>query len=134
VKAPSKRVDLSGLRVLVVDDEPDTREVLTVALHIYGADVRAVESTADALEAFDEWKPDVLISDLGMPGEDGYALIRKLREQGSDIPAAALTAYAGERDRQRTLSAGYQAHIPKPVDPLTLAAAVAVLAKQAKRA
>jgi PAS domain S-box-containing protein len=125
--------DLTGLRVLVVDDEQDTREVLTLALHLYGANVRAANSTADALEAFIEWKPNVLISDLGMPGEDGYTLIRKVREQGSDIPAAALTAYAGEQDRQRALSAGYQTHIPKPVDPLTLAAAVAVLANQKKR-
>jgi PAS domain S-box-containing protein len=130
--------DLTGLRVLVVDDEPDTREILSLLLTQFGADIRCAASSADALEAFLEWKPNVLISDLGMPIEDGYALIRKVRalspEQGGNIPAAALTAYVREEDRLRALSAGYQTHIPKPVDPATLAAVVARLTKRAKRA
>jgi PAS domain S-box-containing protein len=130
--------DLTGLRVLVVDDEPDAREILSIALSRYGAEVRAAASSAEALEAFLEWKPDVLISDLGMPGEDGFALIRKVRaltpEQGGHIPAAALTAYVREEDRFLALSAGYETHIPKPVDPTTLAAAVAGMMKKAKKA
>ena len=128
------RLDLSGLRVLVVDDEPDTLEVLCLVLNQYGAKVCAAASSADALAAFLEWKPNVLVSDLGLPGEDGFALICKVRaltpEQGGNIPAAALTAYVREEDRLRALAAGYQTHIPKPVDPTTLAAAVASLAKR----
>jgi len=122
-------MDIRGLRVLIVDDDTDTLEVLRVVLKQYGAQVRIAVSTADALEVFHEWKPDVLISDLGMPAEDGYALIGKIRalppEQGGGIPAAALTAYVSEKDRLKSLSSGYQIHIAKPVDPTTIAAAVA---------
>jgi CheY-like chemotaxis protein len=121
--------------VLVVDDEPDTLEILCMVLKRSGAQVRAASSSADALEAFIEWKPDLLVSDLGMPGEDGFALIGKIRalapEQGGGIPAAALTAYVREEDRLEALAAGYQTHIPKPVDPTALVAAVAGLAKRA---
>jgi PAS domain S-box-containing protein len=130
--------DLTGLRVLVVDDEPDTREILSLVLKQYGAKVRAAASSIEAMEAFLEWKPDVLISDLGMPGEDGFALIGKVRaltpEQGCNIPAAALTAYVREEDRLQALSAGYHIHIPKPVDPTTLAALVADLTRRANSA
>jgi PAS domain S-box-containing protein len=130
--------DLAGLRVLVVDDEPDTCEILIVVLSRYGAQVRAAASSAEALQALLEWKPDILISDLGMPGEDGFTLIRKVRamtqEQGGHIPAAALTAYVREEDRFSALSAGYETHIPKPVDPTTLASIVVGMVKRAKRA
>jgi CheY-like chemotaxis protein len=126
--------DLTGLRVLVVDDEPDTLEVLREGLSRYGAQVYTASSSADALEAVLSWKPDLIVSDLGMPGEDGFALIEKVRAlspaQGGNTPAAALTAYVREEDRSRTMDAGFQAHIPKPVDPATLAALVAGLAKQ----
>jgi PAS domain S-box-containing protein len=136
--APISVIDLTGLRVLVVDDQPETCEVVSMMLNQYGANVRTAASSAEALEALLEWKPDVLISDLGMPGEDGLALIRKVRslapELGGDIPAAALTAYVREEDRLRAFSAGYQTHIPKPVNPTKLAAVVAKLAKRAKRA
>jgi PAS domain S-box-containing protein len=128
--------DLTGLRVLVVDDEPDTLETLCMILNQHGAKVRAASSCASALEAFMEWQPNVLISDLGMPGEDGFTLIGKVRalvpEQGGNIPAAALTAYVREEERLRALDAGYHTHIPKPVDPSTLAAAVAGLAKRGR--
>jgi PAS domain S-box-containing protein len=131
-------IDLTGLRVLVVDDQPETCEIVSMMLNQYGATVLTATSTAAALKSFLEWKPDVLISDLGMPGEDGLALIRKVRSlapgQGRDIPAAALTSYVREEDRLRALSAGYQTHIPKPVDPARLAYVVATLAKRAKRA
>jgi signal transduction histidine kinase/ActR/RegA family two-component response regulator len=131
-----ERPDLSGLRVLLVDDEPDTLEVLRVVLTQFGAEVRGEISTADALKTFLQWKPDVLVSDLGMPEEDGYALIEKVRaltpEQGRDIPAAALTAHVRDDDRVLALAKGYQVHIKKPVDPVRLAAAVASLGKKLK--
>jgi len=129
--------DLTGLRVLVVENELDTLEILRLALGQYGAQVRAASSSAGALEAFSEWKPDVLISDLGMPGEDGFTLIRKVRSlapaQGGSVPAAALTAYVRDEDRLRALEAGYQAHVPKPVEPSALASVVARLASRAGR-
>jgi CheY-like chemotaxis protein len=120
-----------------VDDEPDTLDVLRAILNQFGANVRGAVSTTDALETFLRWKPDVLVSDLGMPGEDGYALIGKVRartpEQGCDIPAAALTAHVREEDSVQALAAGYQVHLNKPVDPTKLAAAVASLGKKAKK-
>jgi signal transduction histidine kinase len=126
--------NLSGLRVLLVDDEPDTLEILQLVLSQFGAQVRGELSTANALKTFLEWKPDVLVSDLGMPNEDGYALIDRVRsltqEQGGDIPAAALTAHVRDEDKALALSKGFQAHIKKPVDPATLAATLATLAKK----
>ena len=126
---------LGGLRVLVVDDEADTCEVLQTILESCGARVRATDSAAAALEAMAEESFDVLISDIGMPEEDGYSLITKVRaldkERGGGIPAAALTAYAAEEDRIRTLRSGFQIHVPKPVSPNELVAVVANLADRA---
>jgi PAS domain S-box-containing protein len=123
---------LGDLRVLIVDDEADTCEVLQAILEGCGARVTAVNSAASALEALTEEAFDVLISDIGMPEEDGYSLIAKVRaldrERGGRIPAAALTAYAGEEDRIRTLRSGFQIHVPKPVSPNELVAIVANLA------
>jgi len=120
---------LYDLRVLLVDDEPDARILLGMILTSYGAEVRDCASAAEAIQILDEWSPDVLVSDIGMPFEDGYELMRKVRarepERGGLIPALALTAYARAEDAQRALEAGYQAHIPKPVDPGELAMAVA---------
>lgn len=131
-----ERPDLAGLRVLLVDDEPDTLEILDVVLREFGAEVRGALSTAEALKTFLEWQPDVLVSDLGLPGEDGYALIDQVRslsrEQGRDVPAAALTAHVRDEDRALALAKGYQTHIKKPVDPARLAAAVASLGKKPK--
>jgi PAS domain S-box-containing protein len=131
------RPDLTGWRVLVVDDEPDTLEVVRMMLAQFGADVRVAASSNGAFEVFLEWHPDVLVSDVGMPDQDGYDLITKVRalspEQGGDTPAAALTAHVGDEDRSRALAAGYQAHIKKPVDPLTLGVAVAGLGRRGKR-
>jgi PAS domain S-box-containing protein len=123
---------LRDLRVLVVDDEPDARDLLGLMLTSHGAEVRACASAAEALRTLDEWRPDVLVFDIGMPGEDGYELMRKVRargpERGGHIPAVALTAYARAEDARRALKSGYQTHIPKPVTLDELAAAVASLA------
>ncbi len=124
--------DLTDLRVLVVDDEPDTRELLTIALTHSGAEVRVAATVSAALDILDEWKPDVLVSDIGMPGEDGYDLIRAVRAlesaKGGAIPAVALTGYASPEDVTRARDAGYQTHMAKPVAPSELAVTVAKLA------
>jgi signal transduction histidine kinase/CheY-like chemotaxis protein len=123
---------LEGVHVLVVDDEPDARELLTIALTQSKADVRAVSTAREALEMLNHWKPDVLISDIGLPGEDGYELIRKVRaleaERGQTVPAVALTGYASDEDAARARIAGFQLHMPKPVSPNDLVTAVATLA------
>jgi CheY-like chemotaxis protein len=123
---------LRDLRVLVVEDEPDARNLLSLTLMSYEAEVRDCASAAEALQILDEWRPDVLVSDIGMPVEDGYELMRKVRarepERGGLVPALALTAYARAEDARLALEAGYQAHVPKPVDPDELATVVASLA------
>ncbi|MEH2232594.1 MAG: response regulator [Nostoc sp.] len=120
---------LAGLRVLVVDDEADTRNFLSFMFEEYGAFSTAVASVDEALAVLEQAKPDILISDIGMSGQDGYTLIRKLRslepEKGGRIPAIALTAYTREEDRLKALSAGFQQHLSKPIDPNKLIAAVA---------
>jgi len=122
---------LNGLRVLVVDDEIDARSLLTTMLERCGAHVVAVSSAREGLESVESWKPDVLIADIGMPVEDGYGLIRKIRalpkERGGQTPALALTAYARTEDRVRALSEGYQVHLAKPVDRFELAAVITSL-------
>jgi signal transduction histidine kinase/ActR/RegA family two-component response regulator len=123
---------LRGLRVLVVDDDLDARELFTRVLEGCDARVTAVASAEAALTALERWKPHVLVSDIAMPGESGYVLMRKIRrltpEQGGTIPALALTAYAGADDVKVALSAGFQAHVAKPIEPVALALAVAELA------
>lgn len=123
---------LAGLKILVVDDDEDARDFLIAALSEYGALVKAVSSTDEALQQLSEMQPDVLLSDIGMPGEDGYTLMRRIRSQPTsayrEIPAAALTAYAREEDRVKALEAGFQFHIPKPIDPVRLLAVVIKLA------
>ena len=120
---------LDGLTILVVDDEPDTRELLRRGLEYCGATVRLAGSAAAALKALDEQVPDVMISDIGMPGSDGYELIRQIRhretENGRHVAAIALTAYTRVEDRLHALRAGYDMHVPKPVE-LTELCAVAV--------
>jgi len=117
---------LQGLRVLVVDDEIDARTLLTMMLEKCGAQVVAVGSSREGLESVEAWRPDVLIADIGMPVEDGYGLIRRVRKlpkkKGGQTPALALTAYARTEDRVRALSEGYQVHLAKPVDRFELAA------------
>jgi PAS domain S-box-containing protein len=129
VQAESQR--LHGVRVLAVEDDPDTLEMLKFVLAESGAEVRTAASTQEALSTLERWHPNALISDLAMPDQDGYDLIAKLRargpEQGGDVPAAALSAYTTEEDRTRARAAGYQMHVSKPVDPERLIAAVANL-------
>ena len=121
---------LRGVRVLVVDDDPDARESVAAVLEQAGATVQAVESAGDAVESLEREPSDVLVSDIAMPGVDGYTLLGRARARlrGREIPAAALTAYAGSEDRGRALAAGFQAHLAKPVDPAQLVAVVAELA------
>ena len=123
--------DLSQLQILVVDDEVDMRELVVIILQESGAVVRVAASATEALLALDQFQLDVLICDIGMPDVDGYMLIRQIRsrspEQGGQIPAVALTAYAGEYDQRQALAAGFQLHISKPVEPEELAHAIANL-------
>ncbi|MEA2561796.1 MAG: hypothetical protein QOH06_3300 [Acidobacteriota bacterium] len=126
-------LNLRGIRVLIVDDEPDARETLTEILEHCDAEVLAVGSAAEAMRELETFRPHVLLSDIGMPGEDGYALIRRVRdlppERGGRIPAAALTAFARGEDRRKALLAGFQMHVPKPVEVNELATVVATLAR-----
>jgi signal transduction histidine kinase/CheY-like chemotaxis protein len=123
---------LNGLRVLVVDDESDARQLISHFIARRGAQVKTCGSAREALEMLEQWRPDVLLSDIGMPGEDGYSLINKVRalppERGGNTPAAAFTAYAREEDRERALAAGYQMHIAKPVSSAQLLSTLAHLA------
>jgi len=127
---------LAGLRVLVVDDQADARELLATVLTGCGADVMTVSSADEALSAIEESKPSVLVSDIEMPERDGHSLIRQVRsiegEQGARILAVALTAHARAEDRMRALAAGYDMHIPKPVEPAELIAVIASLTKRAR--
>jgi signal transduction histidine kinase len=122
---------LDGRRILVVDDDPDTSELLKTLLGTCGAEVRVAGSSAQAIEILDRWIPDVLVSDIGLPGEDGYALMRRVRSRlpagGGNVPAVALTAHAREEDRLLALAAGFQRHVPKPPDPTQLVSVVADL-------
>jgi PAS domain S-box-containing protein len=120
--------ELSGARVLVVDDEPDSNEVMSTLLASRGAEVRVATSASDALDTMRVWRPDLVVSDIGMPGEDGYALLAAMRANERElgrIPAIALTAYATRNDRIRILGAGFQLHVTKPIDPVELIASVA---------
>jgi PAS domain S-box-containing protein len=132
--APSRLINLVGRRILVVDDEADARDLLAQILSQAGADVTVVGSADEALTVLRGWRPDVLLSDIGMPGDDGYVLIRKVRmlgaEEGGHVRALALTAYARSEDRALALEAGFHAHIAKPVDPLELTALIAGLAPE----
>lgn len=123
---------LDGLQVLVVDDDEDTRDMVRAVLEQCGATVATAATAAEGFAALAQTRPDVLITDLGMPEEDGYSLIEKVRslpaERGGQTPAAALTAYARVEDRLRVLRSGFQIHIPKPVEPIELVTVIANLA------
>jgi PAS domain S-box-containing protein len=126
--------DLTGIKVLIVDDDADTREFVAFLIEQYGADVISVASAGEALVALTRSQPDVLISDIGMPEVDGYMFLRQVRalppKQGGLMPAIALTAYAGEIDYQQAMLAGFQRHVPKPVEPEVLMGVIADLVQQ----
>ncbi len=128
---------IDGIRVLVVDDERDTRDLLRVMIEQLGGEVKTCASSGEALSLLRGWKPDVIVSDIEMPGEDGYEFIRKVRnsevERERLTPAAALTAYARTEDRLRALSAGYQMHVAKPVEPAELAVVISSLVRRGDR-
>ncbi len=127
VIATAPHVRLDGLKVLVVDDEPDARSLVGEILRQHGAEVRVADSAAEALAALRSVQPDVIVSDIGMPDEDGYSFIRRVRADGGRIPAVALTAYASQQDAQRAFVAGFQKHVTKPVEPARLVSVVANL-------
>ena len=124
-------INLEGLRVLIVDDEADARELISTILTKAGAHVKAAASAPEALSLLSEWRPDLMISDLEMPGEDGYSLIRQVRKldatRGGATLALALTAHARTEDRESALQAGFQLHVAKPVQPAELMLAIASL-------
>lgn len=128
--------ELKGVRVLIVDDDADTCEMLTFALNQWGAEAQASGSVSEAFTSIAEWQPDVLLTDINMPGEDGYALINKLRalngDSAANIPVIALTAMARPEDTEQALSAGFQLHLSKPVDIQELGEAIANLTKNSK--
>ena len=123
-RAPAAPASLSSVRVLVVDDEVDARDLLRELLEGAGATVLAVESAAAALDAVTSWRPDVIVSDIGMPVKDGYTLVQEIRAltdaRARSVPAIALTAYTGVDDIARARRAGFQAHLAKPVDAAEL--------------
>jgi PAS domain S-box-containing protein len=127
---------LDGLTVMVVEDDPDTRELVNRLLTESGARVQAVGTAAEALEHFLSDRPDILVSDIGLPGQDGYSLIERIRgldpAQGGGVPAIALTAFARSEDRTRALQAGFQAHVVKPVEPAELVATVSSFAQMVR--
>jgi CheY-like chemotaxis protein len=132
LEPPTASVRLDGLRLLVVEDDPDALDLAAAILGGAGATVRTCASAAPAFEILRRWRPDVLVSDIEMPGEDGYSLIRKVRaldaELGGRTPAIALTAYGRPQDRMLSLTAGYNMHVPKPVDPRELTTIIASVA------
>jgi len=126
-------MDLSGTRALIVDDEPDTTTLVKRILQECGAEVTTAASSAEAIAKLREGQFNVLISDIGMPEEDGYAFLRRVRSLAAGngaVRAIALTAFARDEDRQRAADAGFDQHLVKPVEPATLIAAVAALANR----
>jgi PAS domain S-box-containing protein len=131
---PVSNVNLAGVKVLAIDDADDTRELLREILEQQGAEVRTACSAGEGYAVLGAWKPDAIVCDIGMPDEDGYSFIKKLRarpaEEGADTPAIALTGYVRVEDRMRALAAGYQMFVPKPVEPRELTATVAALLRR----
>ncbi len=128
---PLQTSHLKSLRILIVDDDADMRELICMSLRQKGVEVQDVASATEALQLLQRLKPDVLISDIGMPEMDGYQLIQQIRklppEAGGLTPAIALTAYAGEINQQQALAAGFQRHLAKPIAPETLIQTIADL-------
>ena len=132
VEVPANVARLDGLRVLVVDDDGEGLALAEAILSRAGAEVRTTVSVPGALDLLQAWRPDVIVSDLEMPGEDGYSLIRKVRaldaSQGGETPAIALSGYGRPQDRLKCIAAGFNMHVPKPVDPRELTTIIAGIA------
>jgi CheY-like chemotaxis protein len=131
------QVTLRGRRVLAVDDDASTQELVATMLLMYGVSVRTAGRASDAIQILSEWRPDVLLTDIAMPGEDGYALIRRVRALPSsigDIPAVALTAYTDPQSVQDAFAAGFDAHLGKPLEPHVLADALTKVLRVRKSA
>jgi CheY-like chemotaxis protein len=128
-----QKVRLDGIHVLLVEDDDDSRKLLGTMLKQHGADVTSASSVPDALRLFADKVPDILVSDIGMPEQDGYELMRRIRTlpaaEGGSVPAIALTGYATRKDRDLALAAGFHTHIPKPIDQHELVTAIAALVK-----
>jgi CheY-like chemotaxis protein len=124
---PDSAPKLSGLRVLVVDDQADMRELLATMLCMENAEVRTAGSIDETMRIMTTWNPEILICDIAMPGGSGYELIRRLRDGGCNVPAIAITARAGVEDHAISLAAGFQMHLPKPIEPHELAVSIASL-------
>ena len=130
-------MDLQGLKVLVVDDEPDARALVQRLLQDCQAIVATASSADEALHFLDTTMPDVIVSDVGMPGTDGYSLMRRIRardDAGAAVPAIALTAYVRAEDQSRAIAAGFQCHLRKPVEAATLLSSVERLGREARAA
>jgi CheY-like chemotaxis protein/two-component sensor histidine kinase len=125
--APDPEPKLSGLRVLVVDDQADMRELLATMLCMENAEVRTAGGIDEAMSVMTAWTPEILICDIAMPGGSGYELIRRVRDGGCITPAIAITARVGVEDSASSLAAGFQMHMPKPIEPPELAASIASL-------
>ena len=130
--APSD-VRLQGLRILVVDDEPDTGELLRRLLNRAGAQASVAASVSEAIASISAMRPHLLVSDISMPVEDGYALVQHLRQSGVAIPAVAVTANVQHEDRENALAAGFDAYLPKPIDSRELLRLLAALARRRNR-
>jgi signal transduction histidine kinase/CheY-like chemotaxis protein len=122
---PDSKTALAGIYALLVEDDPDGCDLMQMMLRRFGAEVTAVGTAAAALESVKNRRPDVLVSDIGLPDGDGFALLKRVRESNHDLPAVAVTAYASRQDVAKALAAGFQAHVAKPVEPAQLSAAVA---------
>jgi two-component system CheB/CheR fusion protein len=134
---PEVAGNVIGVHILVVEDDPGTREALTEMLSLSGAEVQSADSAATAMALFEQSTPELLVCDIAMPDEDGYSLLRRIRalgpEHGGDVPALALTALAGQEDRLRAFEAGFQVHVAKPVDTDRLVAVLTRLLKPGGR-
>jgi hypothetical protein len=132
--SPALSLNLDGIRVLLVDDEPDSLAVLSLMLETCGTEVTGTTETGDVGQLLQQFKPDVLVSDIAMPGEDGYSLIRRVRNlsaaEGGQVPAVALSGYARSEDRTQAIQAGYQMHLSKPVQMDELTQAIARLVER----
>ncbi|HEY9300506.1 MAG TPA: response regulator, partial [Phormidium sp.] len=138
LKSSSLRLNpLQDVRILLIDDEPDARELIAFILEDAGAIATVAASALEALKIFPQLKPDLVVSDIGMPEMDGYMLIEQIRamppQQGGQVPAIALTAYAGEINEQQAIAAGFQRHLAKPVEPDQLVEAVITLVQEEKQ-